>query len=113
MSVDYDLASISETDIAIVGMAARHGLAMGLDLPPTVWRPLVALPLARAHLATVDALAVRTLDELEQLAARPAPDALFGRAARAVAAFAATGAAAAGAVVAAGAGVATGGVTPC
>ena len=31
MSVDYDLASISETDIAIVGMAARLPGAASVD----------------------------------------------------------------------------------
>lgn len=50
----------------LCGMAVRHGLPMGLDLPATVWRPLVGLPLDRAALAAVDLLAVRALEQVEQ-----------------------------------------------
>jgi hypothetical protein len=49
----------------IVGMALRHGLPMGLDLPATVWRPLVGQPLMRACLESYDLLAVRTLQQVE------------------------------------------------
>ncbi len=50
----------------LCGTAVRHGLPMGLDLPATVWRPLVGLPLDRAALAAVDLLAVKALEQVEQ-----------------------------------------------
>ncbi|CAM9945686.1 unnamed protein product, partial [Discosporangium mesarthrocarpum] len=43
----------------LVGMAVRHGLQMGLDLPSTVWRPLVCLPLSLVHLRSIDELATK------------------------------------------------------
>ena len=52
----------------MVGMALRHGLPMGLDLPSTVWRPLVGLPLKRNALESLDFLAVRNLEQVEQTA---------------------------------------------
>jgi hypothetical protein len=59
----------------LVGTAVRHHLTLGLDVSSLLWRPLVRLPLSRAHLETVDHLAVKQLDditrkglELEELA---------------------------------------------
>jgi hypothetical protein len=52
----------------LVGMALRHGLPIGLDLPSTVWRPLVGLPLDRKVLESLDLLAVRTLQQVEATA---------------------------------------------
>lgn len=66
----------------LCGMAVRHGLPMGLDLPATVWRPLVGLPLDRAALAAVDLLAVRALEQVEQ-AGRAAEAAASGATPRA------------------------------
>ena len=45
----------------LIGTGVRHGLQMGLDLPVTVWRPLVGLPLAPQHLEAVDLLTARRL----------------------------------------------------
>jgi hypothetical protein len=52
----------------MVGMALRHGLPMGLDLPATVWRPLVGLPLQRDTLGSLDVLAVKNLEQVERTA---------------------------------------------
>ena len=59
----------------LVGTAVRHHLTLGLDVSSLLWRPLVRLPLSRAHLETVDHLAVKQLEdiirkglELEELA---------------------------------------------
>jgi hypothetical protein len=41
----------------LTGMAVRHGLNLALDLSALIWRPLVGLPVSRAHLETVDTLA--------------------------------------------------------
>ncbi|CAM9834750.1 unnamed protein product [Phaeothamnion confervicola] len=48
----------------LVGTAVRHGLQMGLDLPATVWRQLVGLPLASPHLALIDTLAAKALEDV-------------------------------------------------
>ncbi|CAM9138781.1 unnamed protein product [Choristocarpus tenellus] len=48
----------------MVGMAVRHGLQMGLDLPSTVWRPLVGLPLTLNHLGSIDVLAAKALERV-------------------------------------------------
>lgn len=66
----------------LCGMAVRHGLPMGLDLPATVWRPLVGLPLDRSALEAVDLLAVRALEQVEQ-AGRAAEAAASGATPRA------------------------------
>jgi len=52
----------------LVGMARRHGLQTALDLPSTVWRPLVASSLELCHLDQVDTLAVRSLGRIERQA---------------------------------------------
>lgn len=66
----------------LCGMAVRHGLPMGLDLPATVWRPLVGQPLDRAALGAIDLLAVRALEQVEQ-AGRAAEAAASGATPRA------------------------------
>lgn len=48
----------------LLGMAVRQNLNLALDLSAMVWRPLVRLPLSRAHLETVDSLTVKTLDDM-------------------------------------------------
>jgi hypothetical protein len=48
----------------VVGLAVRHGVQLGLELPSLVWRPLVGLPLTVRHLEAVDkgaALALRRM----------------------------------------------------
>jgi len=52
----------------LAGTAVRHNLNMALDLSALCWRPLVRLPLGRAHLDTVDTLAINNLVEIEKRA---------------------------------------------
>ncbi|OQS07914.1 HECT E3 ubiquitin ligase [Thraustotheca clavata] len=49
----------------LIGMAVRHGLQMGLDLPSVVWRPLVGLPLNVTHLREIDVVAANTLNKVQ------------------------------------------------
>jgi hypothetical protein len=51
----------------IIGMAVRHNLNLGLDLSSIFWRPLVRLPVTRAHLETIDTLAGKNLKEIENV----------------------------------------------
>jgi hypothetical protein len=49
----------------LVGMAVRHGLQMGLDLPAAVWRPLVGLSVGPHQLEAIDLLAEKLLKDVE------------------------------------------------
>jgi hypothetical protein len=50
----------------ILGTAVRHGLQMGLDLPATLWRPLVGLPLQLKHLEEIDLLTARRIQDVRR-----------------------------------------------
>jgi hypothetical protein len=51
----------------VVGMGVRHNLTLGMDLSAMFWRPLVRLPVTRAHLKGVDELAATHLHRVERL----------------------------------------------
>lgn len=51
----------------LTGTALRHTMNMGLDLSCLFWRPLVRLPISRAHLETVDLLSANSLASIEKL----------------------------------------------
>eukprot|EP01038_Epipyxis_sp_PR26KG_P004035 gene4035-5772_t len=51
----------------VVGTAVRHHLNVALDLSLMLWRPLVKLPLMRAHLETVDVLVAKNLADVSAL----------------------------------------------
>jgi hypothetical protein len=51
----------------LTGTALRHTMNMGLDLSCLFWRPLVRLPISRAHLETVDLLSANSLASIETL----------------------------------------------
>lgn len=46
----------------VTGVAVRHGLQVGLNLPALVWRPLVRLPVGAQELGAVDAQAPSPVD---------------------------------------------------
>jgi hypothetical protein len=52
----------------LIGMAIRQNLNLGLDLSATFWRPLVGLPITRAHLETIDCLQVSQMKKIEEQA---------------------------------------------
>lgn len=51
----------------LIGMSTRHHFNMAVDLSALVWRPLVRLPLSRAHLETVDNFTARNLEDVTAL----------------------------------------------
>ncbi|KDO27055.1 hypothetical protein SPRG_07766 [Saprolegnia parasitica CBS 223.65] len=57
----------------LIGMAVRHGLQMGLDVPSVVWRPLVGLPLHVAHLREIDVVAANMLEQVQDDALKGEP----------------------------------------
>jgi hypothetical protein len=48
----------------LLGSAVRQNLNLALDLSAMVWRPLVRLPVSRAHLETVDSLVAKSLEDI-------------------------------------------------
>jgi len=51
----------------MAGMAVRHGLQMGLDLPRLYWRRLCGLPCSTKHLEEVDQVFVNTMRYIAKL----------------------------------------------
>uniref|UniRef100_A0A7S2WL07 HECT domain-containing protein n=1 Tax=Rhizochromulina marina TaxID=1034831 RepID=A0A7S2WL07_9STRA len=49
-----------------VGLAVRHGLQMGLDLPSLVWKPLAGQALTIHDLEAVDSLTSRTIQRIAE-----------------------------------------------
>ena len=56
----------------LIGTAVRHGLQMGLDLSPLVWRPLAGLPLSSKHLELIDATTSTLLNRIRSVGVDPA-----------------------------------------
>ena len=53
----------------LMGIAVRHGLQLGLNLPILFWRNLVGLPITRKHLEEIDTAFVRDLKTIESATA--------------------------------------------
>jgi len=51
----------------ILGTGIRNGLQMDLDLAPTIWRPLVGLPLTNKHLESIDLLTAKRVQTLREI----------------------------------------------
>ena len=49
----------------LVGIAVRHRMQVGLNLPSMLWRPMVGLPARRVDLERVDMGVAKALDDLE------------------------------------------------
>ncbi|GBG24024.1 E3 ubiquitin-protein ligase HERC2 [Hondaea fermentalgiana] len=58
----------------LVGMAARHGLQMGLDLPSAYWRRLAQLDVGFGALEEVDKVFTNSMRMISKLAADGPPD---------------------------------------
>merc|ERR1712023_604426 len=54
----------------LVGTAVRHNMTLGLDMGSIFWRALTRLPISRVHLDSVDTLAVRHLQRVEEAGMR-------------------------------------------
>ena len=51
----------------LIGTAVRHNMNLSLDLCSLLWRPLVRLPVSRAHLETIDTYTVNFLKDVERV----------------------------------------------